>query len=475
MNEISINWTMAEPPVTPVGWRIWNLEHFPENLRRDSGFELKNAAQIFSDPTVQEVLVTAFRERLPRSTGWEAGKDLPDFISARIAAAASVFKRGVAFRRTGDRHSTVLKQGSYPVRVLNQSEAQEACTPQLASDHFVIVDAKVYAAHKSFFAACKDPYVMSIDEHGKQPTAVTTLLTAWEKQGKRTRWSIFGGGIVTDTAAFAASLAECACTFIPTTLLAMADACVGGKTGVNFSPFGKNLLGHFYFPNAVLVWPGWLTSLDRRQINAGAFECIKHFILQQDLETAKAFADATATLDLSFMAKTLPSIIQIKADVVSQDPAETGKRAILNFGHTLGHAVEALSQKLTTGQQTILHGEAVGIGMAFATFLSTKVTGLPADIENSIQTALKATGGLPGKSHLTRFFADKDPRTDEVISALADFIAQDKKSRQDSKFNDWVLLGNDGGINQPQGTCWSTPVATETFPDYWRLWLAGQT
>lgn len=482
MNEISIKWLMTNPPVVPAKWRIWNKENTPDFPREITEIDPEKPALWLKDPLIARILETAFKERLPRSTGWEAAADLDQAVCTRLRLAASIYKRGVAFRTTGATSEPSSQAGSYPIQIVTD---RKFFAPLLASTNFVIVDHKVHAAHPEIFAARTDATVIAIDEHEKQPATVARILDAWEKKKQPQEWSIFGGGIVTDAAAFAASLAGCSSTFIPTTLLAMADACVGGKTGVNFRPYGKNLLGHFYFPTRVLVWPGWLSTLDRRQINAGAFECIKHFFLQNDLPAAQNFASAAKNLDLAVIENFLPEVIQVKAAVVAEDPAETSKRAILNFGHTLGHAVEGLSQELTTGDETILHGEAVGIGMAFAIFLSHKTTGLGKAAAQDRITSLRASGGLASRQELKRFFGGRDPGDSEIVRKLSAYITQDKKAGHDASLADWVLLTGDGTLNTPKQNQWLTRLPIDTFPETWReflttensgqSWLAGQS
>lgn len=464
MNEILIKWTMTNPPVVPARWRIWQKENIAGFTGEAATIDPQQPADWLNDPVISRILETAMRERLPRSTGWEAAGDLPASVQERLRLAASIYKRGVAFRPSGAEWQTTSLNGTYPVRIVSD---QKVFAPLLAQGHFVVVDRNVHAAHPQIFAAKSDATVIGIDEHEKQPASVARLIDAWEKSGKPPEWSIFGGGIVTDTAAFAASLCGSRSTFIPTTLLAMADACVGGKTGVNFRPFGKNLLGHFYFPSRVVAWPGWLKTLDRRQINAGAFECIKHFFLKNDLNAARRFANAVRNPDLSAIETFLPEVIQVKANVVSEDPAETGKRAILNFGHTLGHAVEGLSQELTKGAVTILHGEAVGLGMAFAVFLSGKVAGLEPTAAAEHLAILRATGGLATRSQLATFFGGKDPESEEVANKLSSYITQDKKSGHDHSLSEWVLLTKSGQLHVPAEGHWLTPVPIKIFQSIW--------
>ncbi|MEM9482250.1 MAG: 3-dehydroquinate synthase [Cyanobacteria bacterium P01_F01_bin.116] len=179
-----------------------------------------------------------------------------------------------------------------------------------------------------------------------------------------------GGGVIGDMTGFAAAtwLRGIAVAQVPTSLLAMVDASIGGKTGVNH-PQGKNLIGAFHQPSLVLIDPTVLTTLPGREFRAGMAEVIKYGIiwnegLFEQLERAKRL-DQMRYVGEELLHDILKHSCQAKADVVSQDEKEAGLRAILNYGHTIGHAVESL-----TGYKSVNHGEAVGIGMVAAGAIS---------------------------------------------------------------------------------------------------------
>ena len=171
-----------------------------------------------------------------------------------------------------------------------------------------------------------------------------------------------GGGVVNDVAGFVAAtyLRGVPLVQVPTSLLAMIDSSIGGKTGVDV-PAGKNLLGAFHQPRVVVADPDLLGSLSSAQLAAGLAEAVKHGVIAD----AEYFAFLEAEYAAIF-AKHAPALerlvrrsVEIKAAVVAQDEREQGRRAILNFGHTVGHAVE------TTSKYEVLHGEAVAIGMVY--------------------------------------------------------------------------------------------------------------
>ena len=179
-----------------------------------------------------------------------------------------------------------------------------------------------------------------------------------------------GGGVIGDMTGFAAATILRGVPFIqvPTTLLAMVDASVGGKTGINHA-VGKNLIGAFYQPIAVLIDPEVLKTLPPRELRNGLAECIKHEIIRD----ADGFAmleqsiDRALKLDIEYLTQLVAHNVSIKAAVVAADPFEKAERAHLNFGHTFGHAFENVSH------YAIAHGEGVALGMVAASRLARKL------------------------------------------------------------------------------------------------------
>ena len=203
----------------------------------------------------------------------------------------------------------------------------------------------------------------------------------------------FGGGILTDVAGFLAAIFMRGIPVIqvPTTLLAQVDAAIGGKTGVNLAA-GKNLIGSFHQPLAVLIDPAVLDTLPEREYRAGLFEIIKHGVIADpDLfwlmrrESRLVMSHAPEVVD-----RMICDSVRIKAEVVSGDEKEDDRRRILNFGHTFGHALEA-----ETGYSRFLHGEAVAWGMKAAALLGEKVQMLPPGDKQEILQCVNAYGPLP--------------------------------------------------------------------------------
>ena len=201
-----------------------------------------------------------------------------------------------------------------------------------------------------------------------------------------------GGGVVGDMAGFAAASYMRGVPFVqvPTTLLAQVDSSVGGKTAINH-PLGKNMIGAFYQPARVVCDLDTLATLPARELSAGLAEVIKYGPIadMEFLGWIEANIDALLRRDRAALAHAVRRSCEIKADVVGQDERESGLRAILNFGHTFGHAIEA-----GLGYGEWLHGEAVGCGMVMALQLSKRLGSIDDSFVQRV-TALIARAGLP--------------------------------------------------------------------------------
>ena len=213
------------------------------------------------------------------------------------------------------------------------------------------------------------------EQHKAWPTLQDMLTRLIELRAERgTPLIALGGGVVGDLAGFAAAVYQRGMPFvqIPTTLLAQVDSSVGGKTGINH-PMGKNMIGAFWQPRAVLIDTDCLRTLPPREVIAGLAEVIKYGAIRD--ATFFDWLDANATRvaagDPDAQLHAIYESCRIKAEVVGADERETGERAILNFGHTFGHAIEA-----EQGYGRWLHGEAVAAGMVLAARLSQRVCGL---------------------------------------------------------------------------------------------------
>ncbi|HEX4037075.1 MAG TPA: 3-dehydroquinate synthase [Acidobacteriaceae bacterium] len=203
----------------------------------------------------------------------------------------------------------------------------------------------------------------------------------------------FGGGIVGDACGFLAAIYMRGIDYIqvPTTFLAQVDSSVGGKTGVNLAA-GKNLIGSFHHPRAVFADIDVLQTLPDRELRAGLFESVKAGIIRDPalFRFMEKNADALLARDAAALEKVIVASIRMKAEVVAIDERESGLRMILNYGHTLGHAIEA-----ATGFRALLHGEAVAWGMLAALRIALARTTVGADQAERIERTILAYGPLP--------------------------------------------------------------------------------
>lgn len=235
-----------------------------------------------------------------------------------------------------------------------------------------------------------------------------------------------GGGVIGDLTGFVAATYQRGIGFVqvPTTLLAQVDASVGGKVAVDFRA-GKNYVGTFYQPNLVLADLRTLDTLPEREMRCGAAEAAKHGLLAGSAVLRRVQQLARAPLGAAAVTQELVGgSIMYKASVVERDEREAGLRAVLNFGHTIGHAIEA-----ATGFQRFSHGEAVGLGLHAALRLSGELCRLPASDEEEAHGLLDSLG-LP--TRLT------GPHAQEVC----DMIVRDKKAGQQGV--GYVLLRRTG-------------------------------
>lgn len=234
-----------------------------------------------------------------------------------------------------------------------------------------------------------------------------------------------GGGVVGDMTGFAAATVLRGVPFVqvPTTLLAMVDASVGGKTGIDHV-LGKNLIGAFHQPIAVLIDPQTLATLPERELRSGLAECIKHEIIRDAEGFARLQTHIAQALarDMTYLTDLIAQNVAIKARVVEADPHEKGERAHLNFGHTFGHAIENVSGF------TLAHGECVALGMVAASRLSNRL-GMLDDPSVQRIISLIARAGLP-TTGLTQnvddvmktMYFDKKVRSGKIRFVLPDRI-----------------------------------------------------
>ena len=244
-------------------------------------------------------------------------------------------------------------------------------------------------------ASERNPILVPDGERYKNTTTVARVYEALiQMEADRATVIIaVGGGVIGDLVGFAAAtyLRGLRLVQIPTTLMAQVDSAIGGKTGVNH-PLGKNLIGAIHPPRLVMADPAFLVTLHRREFRAGLYEVIKYGIIASPalFDRVAASLPELFARDAEAVAAVVAESCRIKADVVSVDEREAGLRRILNFGHTVGHALEAV-----TKYRRFRHGEAVAYGMLAATALGTARGVTPPETRDRVSSLIAQLGPLP--------------------------------------------------------------------------------
>lgn len=261
------------------------------------------------------------------------------------------------------------------VFILCDKNTERHCLPLLAQDEATLI--------------CID----SSDEAKN----IDTLTQVWHtlQEGGATRHSLLlnlGGGMVTDLGGFAAATFKRGIRFvnIPTTLLAMVDAAVGGKTGINFGGL-KNEVGCFRDADEVVIHTPFLATLDAANLRAGYAEMLKHALLTDRKMWADHLLYDLAKPDLKVLQDMVRQSIEVKQHIVSEDPHERGLRKVLNLGHTIGHAIESLALKRTP----LLHGYAVAYGLIAELYLSAAQAGFPTEALHQTVNFVRTYYGRP--------------------------------------------------------------------------------
>lgn len=305
------------------------------------------------------------------------------------------------------------------------------------------VDANVAAGQKEWLQAIQNRIPVPVHIHeirsgeSSKSLPVYGELLDWMLGGGIQRGDVaiaLGGGVVGDLMGFAAAtvLRGVGLVQIPTTLLAMVDSSVGGKTAINHST-GKNLIGAFYQPPVVLVDPRFLQSLPQRELRSGFGEVIKHGVIQASTpggengflsEVLRLNTQGLLNLREPLISWVLRQNVSLKASVVAEDEREADLRQILNFGHTIGHGIEAAGYKM-------LHGEAIAIGMVAASRIAVERGDITSESAESLRAMIEAFT-LP---------VDADVRREDVLAKMG----SDKKKTAGKQ--NWVLPRTAGGVH----------------------------
>lgn len=303
----------------------------------------------------------------------------------------------------------LLSDNYSSIFVLVDENTKEHCLPILET---VIADFKVIET-----------------KSGETNKNLTTCETIWQQliENNADRKAVLlnlGGGVIGDMGGFAAGCYKRGIDFvnIPTTLLSQVDSSIGGKLGIDFK-YGKNLIGLFRNPKLVLVSAAFFKTLPKQQFVNGWAEIFKHALIKD-----KAQWEVYKTTDISTCAMNpvVYASLLIKKSVVEEDPFEKGLRKILNFGHTIGHAIEAYS--LEHESDSLLHGEAIAIGMICEAYLAVQKCGLKENELKEIQTLLlthfpkRAIAGFDRDTLFRIMQSDKKNQGDKILFALLNEI-----------------------------------------------------
>jgi len=285
-----------------------------------------------------------------------------------------------------------LGERSYPIYIgENLMSRGDLLTKHIPGKQVLIVTnetlAPIYLDKLTEVLVASDPSLQVesvVLPDGEQYKSIQVLEKVWDRAmelrfNRKSTFVALGGGVIGDMTGYAAASFQRGVHFIqvPTTVMAMVDSSVGGKTGVNH-PLGKNMIGAFYQPNCVLIDTLALKTLPKRETASGVSEVIKYgLIWDADLfQWLESNIEALVGGDADAVALAVERSCRIKAEVVAQDERESGIRAFLNLGHTFGHAVETFS-----GYGTYLHGEAIGVGLSMAADLSERLGWISSDIK----------------------------------------------------------------------------------------------
>jgi 3-dehydroquinate synthase len=318
--------------------------------------------------------------------------------------------------------------GSYVVEIAAGSSASLSTLLDAVgapARRFVVSSASIWRLHGATIGSLttEAPILIPEGERYKQVTTVGRIYDALVKAGadRATTIVAVGGGVVGDVAGFAAAtyLRGVPVVQVPTTLLAQVDSAIGGKVGVNH-PLGKNLIGAFHQPLAVAVDPDVLSTLPRREFRAGLYEVVKYGVIASRplFDRLVSGLPAVFKREPELLSSVIGESCRIKADVVSADERESGPRRALNFGHTMGHALEAL-----TKYKRFRHGEAVAYGMLAASELAVARGALPEADRDALRDLIARMGPLPAVADLAAADAvEAAGRDKKVVGGRLHFV-----------------------------------------------------
>jgi 3-dehydroquinate synthase len=299
-----------------------------------------------------------------------------------------------------------VPSGAYPIEIVaGAARRLGAIVDALGTPkrRFIVSNPTVWRFHGDAIAGLtrEEPILLPDGERFKNLPTVGRIYDALIRAGadRATTIVAVGGGVVGDIAGFAAAtyLRGVPVVQVPTTLLAQVDSAIGGKVGVNHTA-GKNLIGAYHQPSAVIVDPEFLPTLPRREFRAGLYEVVKYGVIASRplFDRLHTEMDRLFSRESDVLVPVITECCRIKGTVVEQDERESGPRRALNFGHTIGHALEA-----ATKYRRFLHGEAVGYGMLAAANVAVARGTMTAEDRDSLALLVAKMGPLPSVADLS--------------------------------------------------------------------------
>jgi 3-dehydroquinate synthase len=335
-----------------------------------------------------------------------------------------------------DRITVAAAGGPYSVLIGHHaidSLGRELDLLKLAPRRILVSSPRVWDFHGPRFrklGADRTPILIEDGERYKNLNTVARLFDALVKAqaDRATTLIAIGGGVIGDMVGFAAAtyLRGIPVVHVPTTLLAQVDSAIGGKTGVNH-PQGKNLIGAFHAPSLVVADPSVLETLQRREFRAGLYEVIKYGVIREPSLLDRMHSSVTAIFnrEAEAIAPLVTASCRIKAEVVSADERESGLRRILNFGHTVGHALESV-----TKYKQFRHGEAVGYGMLAALNIGMARGITPKSLHDEVESLIAQLGPLPSVSEISaKEVYAAIGRDKKVVAGTLHFVAASDRGK----------------------------------------------
>jgi len=297
-------------------------------------------------------------------------------------------------------------------------------------------------------STCPNAYLITI-KSGEQQKNLTTCSYIWEQMTKASldRKSLLinlGGGVIGDMGGFCAASYKRGIKFInlPTTLLSQVDASVGGKLGIDFNGL-KNHIGLFKQPNAILIHPAFLQTLPEREVKSGFAEILKHAIIASDKQWGELKSRSIDSIDINAIVE---KSVKIKENVVKEDPLEKGLRKVLNFGHTIGHAIESA---FLGSSNHLLHGEAVAAGMICESYIA-------------INKGLISQGEFDEIVNTIDINYPRKVISIDILETVLNLVFQDKKNE-----NDKILMSLPKGIGRAVWDIEVSPNEIEASLNYY--------